>query len=102
MTIQLTTHSAFFNNLLGMRELLGVCVELVKASTGTKSISASAVNLGVAATRFDFHPAYRIFRRPAEAWSSPVMSFMTMVAMNHVGPAAEPHHEIKERRKQKE
>jgi hypothetical protein len=77
-----------------MSELLWVRVELIEASSRAKSISASGENLGVAATRFDFPPAYRIFGRSAEAWTSPVMSFITVVAMNHVGPAAEPHHEI--------
>jgi hypothetical protein len=35
-------------------------------------------------------------------WFCLIMSFMTLVAMDHVRTAAEAHHEIKQSRKQKE
>jgi hypothetical protein len=83
-------------------ELLGLRVELVEASTGTESIRVSAEDFGIAATRFDLHPADRILRRPVDVWFCPIMSFMPLMAMDHVGTAAETHHEIKERGKHKE
>jgi len=85
-----------------MSELLRVRVELVETSAGTESIGMSAEDFGVAATRFDLPAADRIFRRPADVWSCPIMPFMRPVTMDHVGAAAKPHHEIKQRGEQKE
>ena len=85
-----------------MSEPLRTRVELVETFTGTESIRVSAEDFGIAATSFDLHPAYRIFRRPAGMWFWPIMSFMRLVAINRVGAAAEPDHEIKECGEQKE
>jgi hypothetical protein len=80
-----------------MSKLLGVRIELVEASTGTESICVSAEDFGVAATRLDLPPADRIFRRRVHVWSSPIMPFMPTVTVDHMGAAAEPHHEKEER-----
>jgi hypothetical protein len=85
-----------------MSELLRVRVELVEAFTRTKSILASGENFRIAVRRCDLHPAHRIFRRFTAARPSPTIPFMVLTTMNHVRAAAEPHHQIEERRKQKE
>jgi hypothetical protein len=43
-------------------ELLRVRVEFVETFARTESILTAGEDLGVAATRLDLHPAYRIFR----------------------------------------
>jgi hypothetical protein len=90
--------------LLRMRELFRICVEFVETFAWAESILMSGEDLGITTAWLHLHSAHGIFRRSSRAWRSShsVMSLVVLMAMDHVRAAPETHHEIKERRKQKE